>query len=63
MGEHWLHGRHTIVIVAEVLLERVRARASRVHTRGVVGVLVRCVVRVGHDVVALETAWSKPVAD
>jgi len=63
MEEHWLYGRHTIVIVAEVFLERIGARTSRVHPRGVVGVLVSCVVRVGHDGVALVTTWSNPVAD
>ena len=38
--EHWLHGRLTIVTVAEILLERVGA--SRVNPRGEVAIVVSC---------------------
>lgn len=58
MEEHWLHGRLTIVAVTEVLLERIGAGASGVHTRSEVGIVVGCVVRVCHDVGPLTTALS-----
>lgn len=38
--EHGLHGRLTIVTVAEILLERVGA--SRVNPRGEVAIVVSC---------------------
>jgi hypothetical protein len=50
--EHWLHGRLTIVTIAEVLLERIGA--SRVNPGGEVAIGVS-VVRVCHIVASLVT--------